>query len=598
MAGVNVLESLDALIAEVEAFEVQPMPVPDEKCPEFSGKFSLKHTSVKHLLSNHESFMGSTVTVCGWVTTVRANRFITIHDGASLYTLQLVADLENKALQDVVGSLSRGCSVKAVGKVVESAGKGQVIDIEVQTMTLLGPADPKKYPLPKVKKGVQSMKMETIREIQHMRARTRVIRAAQRVRNEVCKATHDFFYDRGFQYIHTPLITAADCEGAGEGFTVTTMLDDCGEPRKISDIPATKDGRVDFSQDFFKRHANLTVSGQLHVETYCHGVGSVYTFGPTFRAEESHTSRHLAEFWMIEPEIAFCEFSDVQDLAEDYLKYCLHRLLHNCLPEITALGERFRGEDFFKGKAFSDNAGYLKAIVDQDFARVSYTEGVATLVEKIESGAIKVIMHQKEYDAALKEVEEAAHVSDESSKMLQSWKESGKLVVIKDSDKIQIEDWKVTGPKKMRKKFGKFPLVFENPVYWGVDLSSEHEKYLTDLYGRPTILYNYPQAIKAFYMKANGDGKTVQACDVLVPGVGEVIGGSQREDDIEKLRAQIALIGIDEKDMSWYLDLRRFGSVPHGGFGLGLERLLMLATGIDNIRDIIPYPRYPGNCNY
>jgi len=424
-----------------------------------------------------------------------------------------------------------------------------------------------------------------------MRARTRVIRAAQRVRNEVCKATHDFFYDRGFQYIHTPLITAADCEGAGEGFTVTTMLDDKGEPKLIKDIPATADGRVDFSQDFFKRHANLTVSGQLHVETYCHGVGSVYTFGPTFRAEESHTNRHLAEFWMIEPEIAFCEFSDVQDLAEDYLKYCLHRLLHNCLPEVEALGKRFRGDDF-------DNVGYLRSIVDKDFARVSYTEGVQTLQDLIENETMKVIMSEKAYKEVIEEVQQATHVPAGTEKMLEGWKDSKKLIVIPDSQKIQIEDWQVIGPKKMRKRYSKFK-VFENPVFWGVDLSSEHEKYLTQFVTeRPTILYNYPMAIKAFYMKLNEDQKTVQACDVLVPGVGEVIGGSQREDNIDLLVKQIKKIGISEEEMSWYLDLRRFGSVPHGGFGLGLERLLMLATGIDNIRDIIPFPRYPGNCNY
>jgi asparaginyl-tRNA synthetase len=587
MAGADIIQSLDDLLEEVENFQFTAPP--KNQCPEFVGKFSLKNTSVKALLEDPESFMGKTVTVCGWVSSSRANRFIAIHDGGCLGLLQLVADLENKELQSVVTQLTRGCSLKATGKVVESAGKGQAIDIEVQKMEILGPADPKKYPLPKTKKGV--MKMETIREIQHMRARTRVIRAAQRVRNEVCKATHDFFYDRGFQYIHTPLITAADCEGAGEGFTVTTMLDDKGEPKLIKDIPATADGRVDFSQDFFKRHANLTVSGQLHVETYCHGVGSVYTFGPTFRAEESHTNRHLAEFWMIEPEIAFCEFSDVQDLAEDYLKYCLHRLLHNCLPEVEALGKRFKGDDF-------DNVGYLKSIVDKDFARVSYTEGVKTLQDLIENETMKVIMREKAYKEVIEEVQQATHVPAGTEKMLEAWKDSKKLIVIPDSQKIQIENWEVIGPKKMRKRYSKFK-VFEKPVFWGVDLSSEHEKYLTQFVTeRPTILYNYPMAIKAFYMKLNEDKKTVQACDVLVPGVGEVIGGSQREDNIDLLVKQIKKIGISEEEMSWYLDLRKFGSVPHGGFGLGLERLLMLATGIDNIRDLIPFPRYPGNCKY
>jgi len=594
MAGAQILASLDALLEEVDEFssaiaEVKKETPPAQPAaPTFQGKFSLSHTSTRELLVNPSAYMGKTVTVCGWVSTVRANRFILISDGSDLGTLQLVADLDNADMQTVVTDLTRGTAVRATGVASESQGAEQALDIVINSIQILGGADPKKYPLPKTKRGKQ-MKMETIREMQHMRARTLVIRAAQAVRNEACKATHDFFYDRGFQYIHTPLITAADCEGAGEGFTVTTMLDHKGEPRLVSEIPATPDGRVDFSQDFFKRHANLTVSGQLHVETYCHGVGSVYTFGPTFRAEESHTNRHLAEFWMIEPEVAFCKFEDVQDLAEDYLKYCLHRFLLNCPTEIQVLGKRFGRED---------NTGYLKSIVDADFARVTYTDGVETLRKLIDNGEMKVIMGEKEFKDTIAEITEAPHVPEDTVKMIEGWKADGKLIVVADSKKIQIEDWQVVGPKKMRKKYGKFK-VFENPVYWGVDLSSEHEKYLTQfITKRPTILTHYPLAIKAFYMKANSDGKTCQACDVLVPGVGEVIGGSQREDNLEKLTARVKEIGIDPAEMSWYLDLRRFGSMPHGGFGLGLERLLMLATGIENIRDIIPFPRYPGACKY
>eukprot|EP00494_Astrolonche_serrata_P006531 UN06555 len=347
----------------------------------------------------------------------------------------------------------------------------------------------------------QSYTTEFLRDYQHLRVRTKIIRAGQTVRSEACKATHDFFQKRGFQYVHTPLITAADCEGAGEAFTVTNIL---GEHTKVEDIPKDDKGHVDYSKDFFGRLASLTVSGQLHVETYAHGLGSVYTFGPTFRAENSMTSRHLAEFWMIEPEVAFCEFSDVQDLAEDYLKYCLARFVKNCPEEIKFLGSRYGRKD---------NIAYLKSIIDKDFARVSYTEGVKDLVKEIESGKMLVIMSPTSWEETVKEIKEAKHVEQDCIKTLESWKSSGKIIIY--DDKIRIEGFEVVGPKKAKKKF-KGKRVFENAVYWGVDLSSEHEKYLTQhLTNRPTILYNYPKAIKSFYMKENKDSKTVQACDVL-----------------------------------------------------------------------------------
>jgi len=582
----SVLDLVDSLI---EDFENAPEPSTDEKAQaaavEFKGKFGLSHTTVRSILQSPESFFGRDIIMCGWVASQR-QMFISLEDGSCVHTFQCVVDLKDSVLGPLTKSLSRGTSVRLEGKCIESAGKGQAAELAVKKITVLGKCDPKKYPLPKMKKG-KPLTMEYLRQFQHMRARTNVIRAGQTVRNIACKATHDFFCDRGFQYVHTPLITAADCEGAGEAFTVTTLLE---HGMNAADLPKTKDGKVDFGKDFFGRQANLTVSGQLHVETYCLGMGNVYTFGPTFRAENSHTNRHLAEFWMIEPEIAFANFKDVQDLAEDYLKFCLHRFLTKCPDEIKFLGERFGRKD---------NIGYLKDIVESDFVRLTYTDGVAKLIESIENKEVQIICSSEKFEGAKKEILEAEHVDNECIKMLDRWKDEGKVTLIKDPKALRLENFKVVGNKKMKKKFKKVKAVFENVVFWGVDLSSEHEKYMTQfITKKPTILTDYPKAIKSFYMKANPCGKTVQACDLLVPGVGEVIGGSTREDDLEKLVERVKAIGIDPKEMDWYLDLRRYGSVPHGGFGLGLERLLMLATGIENIRDMIPFPRYPMKCEY
>jgi len=566
---------IDELLKELDSKSVSA----ETSCKEivFESKFRQKHVRIKTLLNNHSSYLGKSVLLCGWVSTSR-QRFIQLNDGSNVTDLQLVVDLDNPTTKALVKQITVATSVQVTGKVISSKGREQAVEIQVESIKILGGAM-KEYPF---QKG-QTYNMEFLREFQHLRVRTIVIRAAQTIRNQACKATHDFFQQRNFQYVHTPLLTAADCEGAGEAFTVTNLLT---EKTKLGDLPVSN-GEVDFSKDFFGKQTNLTVSGQLHVETFCHGLGNVYTFGPTFRAENSQTSRHLAEFWMIEPEIAFCDFKDVQDLAEDYLKYCLKSFITNCPDELQFLGKRYDR---------ADNVKFLNNICEKDFARVSYTEGVRKLIEQIEQKNVLIVMSPHKFDETLEEVNKSEHVKTEVAKKLEKWKTEGKVVLYKD--KIQIEGFKVIGPKKARKKFsGK--TVFENAVYWGVDLSSEHEKFLTKCITKvPTILCDYPTAIKAFYMKANTDGKTCQACDVLVPGVGEVIGGSQREDDLTKLTQRVKDIGIDPKDMSWYLDLRRYGSIPHGGFGLGLERLLMLATGIDNIRDLIPYPRYPGKCAY
>jgi len=465
----------------------------------------MKRTVVRDALSCRD--FGSEMTVAGWVRTRRDSKagfsFIELNDGSCQGNLQVVAPTSLPNYDSEIVKLHPGASVKVTGTLVASEGKGQAVDLKATDVKVLGFCDPMEYPL-----GKTRISFERLREVAHLRPRTNTFGAVARVRNTLAFATHEFFQGRGFYYFNAPLITASDCEGAGEMFQVTTL--------DIENPPRDKEsGRVDFSQDFFGRPANLTVSGQLEAETYACALGSVYTFGPTFRAENSNTTRHLAEFWMIEPEVAFADLHDDADLAEDYLRHLFRAVLKKCPEELQFFNDRIE-------KGLLDN---LTRLADAEFTRITYTE------------AIKIL-------------EKAA-------------------------DK------------------------FEFKPSWGVDLQSEHERYLAEeTFHGPVIVMDYPRDIKAFYMRLNDDQKTVAAMDVLLPNVGEIIGGSQREERLDVLERRIRETGMDPKNYWWYCDLRRFGSVPHAGFGLGFERMVRFCTGMGNIRDVIPYPRTPQSAEF
>ncbi|MDE5552624.1 MAG: asparagine--tRNA ligase [Muribaculaceae bacterium] len=446
--------------------------------------------------------MGREVDVKGWVRSRRGNKyvqFVALNDGSTVKSLQIVFDL-TKFSDEELKAVTTGSSIHVQGLLVESAGKGQNVEIQADSLEVYGTASGEDYPLQK-----KGHSLEFLREIAHLRPRTNTFASVLRIRHALAYAIHKFFNDKGFYYFHTPLITASDCEGAGAQFQVTCL--DVNEP------PRDEEGKVDYSQDFFGKMASLTVSGQLEGELGATALGCIYTFGPTFRAENSNTPRHLSEFWMIEPEMAFYEIADNMDLAEEFIKYCIKYALEHCKDDIEFLAEHF-------DKELPER---LRFVIDNDFVRLPYTEGIKIL------------------------------------------EQSGKK--------------------------------FEFPVYWGVDLASEHERYLVEEhFKKPVILTDYPKEIKAFYMKLNDDGKTVRAMDVLFPKIGEIIGGSQREENYDKLLARINELGLE--GMDWYLDTRRFGTVPHSGFGLGFERLVLFVTGMQNIRDVIPFPRYPKNCEY
>jgi len=470
---------------------------------------------VAYLLHQGKGLIGKTITVCGWVKSIRDQKefsFVELNDGSCQGNIQVVVDATAKGYAGLKG-MNTGGSLKFVGLVKESPAKGQDIEISVQgegEVVVLGGVDTATYPLAKGR-----LPPEFLRQVAHLRPRTNLIGGAMRVRSALSFAVHKFFQERGFVYVHTPLITGADCEGAGEMFQVTTMLN--GPEGKPEQITAKPDGHIDYSKDFFGKPVFLTVSGQLAVENFAISLSDVYTFGPTFRAENSHTSRHLAEFWMVEPELAFADIWDDMQCAEDFLKFCAKHVYDNLKDDL----------EFFDKRVEPGLVNRVEKLLAEPFARVSYTEAIEIL-------------------------------------------------------------------KKHEKKAG-----FGEKVEWGMDLPSEMERYLTEkVFLKPVVVYNYPKGIKAFYMRLNDDNETVAAMDVLVPGVGEVIGGSQREERLDVLEARIKEIGLLPEDYKWYMDLRRYGSVTHSGFGLGLERLIMLVTGISNIRDTIPYPRYPGHAEF
>ena len=455
----------------------------------------------------------------GWVRTFRSNRFIAINDGSTLQNLQCVIDFENTD-EKLLKEINTGACLKLTGKLEESQGKGQSVEVQVATIELLGSSDPNQYPIQPKKHS-----LEFLREKAHLRIRTSTFSAIMRVRSKLAFAVHQYFNEQGFFYMHTPIITGSDAEGAGEMFRVSTL--------DLKNPPLNEEGTIDYKEDFFGKETNLTVSGQLEGETYAMGLGKIYTFGPTFRAENSNTSRHLAEFWMIEPEMAFYDLEDNMELAEDFIKYTIRYVLEHCKEDLEFLENRLLDEE--KTKPQNERSPMpliekLRFVVDNEFKRVSYTE------------AIDVLRNSK-------------------------------------------------ANKKKR---------FQYPVdEWGIDLQSEHERYLVEKhFNAPVILYNYPANIKAFYMRLNDDEKTVRAMDVLFPGIGEIVGGSQREERLDVLKKKMEVLGIDEEELYWYLDLRRFGSAVHSGFGLGFERLVLFATGMGNIRDVIPYPRTPQNAEF
>ena len=450
---------------------------------------------------------GENVIVKGWVRTRRGNKnvsFIALNDGSTINNVQIVVDNANFDEAELK-KITTGACIGVNGTLVQSMGKGQSVEIQAASIEVYGEADPETYPLQK-----KGHSMEFLRDIAYLRPRTNTFGAVLRIRHNMAMAIHTFFHQRGFYYFHTPLITASDCEGAGQMFTVTTM--------DLDNLPKTEDGKTDYSQDFYGKHASLTVSGQLEGELGALALGEIYTFGPTFRAENSNTPRHLSEFWMIEPEMSFYDITDNMQLAEDFVKFCLTWALDHCKDDIQFLNDMF-------DKELIDRINF---VLKHDFVRLTYTEGIQILEEAIKNG------------------------------------------------------------KK-----------FEFRVGWGTDLQSEHERYLVEEhFKRPVILTDYPKEIKSFYMKQNEDGKTVRAMDVLFPKIGEIIGGSEREADYEKLRTRAAEMGVPEKDIWWYLNTRRWGSAPHSGFGLGFERLLLFVTGMTNIRDVIPFPRTPNNLEF
>ncbi len=476
-----------------------------------------KRTKIIDVLNT--SKIGEKLTVKGWVRTFRNNQFIAINDGSTINNIQAVVDF-NTTDEKLLKRVTTGACISVAGEVVESMGKGQSVEIKVTELEILGDADADKYPLQPKKHS-----LEFLREIAHMRVRTSTFSAIYRVRHAMIFAVHKFFTDKGFVNVHTPIITGSDAEGAGEMFAVTNL--------DLDNIPKNEEGKIDFKEDFFGKETNLTVSGQLEGETACMGLSEIYTFGPTFRAENSNTSRHLAEFWMVEPEMAFYDLNDNMDLAEEFLKYLVNYALTHCKDDLNFLNKRALEED--KQKPQQQRAELsllerLQSIVDNDFIRLTYSEAIEIL--------------------------------------------------------------KNSSPNK-KKKF-KY-LINE----WGADLQSEHERYLVEKhFKKPVILRDYPNEIKAFYMRVNDDGKTTAAMDVLFPGIGEIIGGSQREERYEVLKAKIEKMGIPEEDLWWYMDLRKFGSAPHSGFGLGFERLMLFVTGMGNIRDVIPFPRTPDNAEF
>ena len=477
----------------------------------------LNYIDIKNIFKSKN--LGEKVSINGWVRTFRSNRFINLNDGSCMEDLQCVIDFE-KFDKKILSEINTGSSVNIVGEIVESQGRGQSVEIVVDKIRVLGLSNPDQYPIQPKKHS-----FEFLRENAHLRIRTKTISSVMRIRSELSYAIHKFFNENNFYYVHTPIITGSDAEGAGEMFKVSTL--------NLNDVPKNDSQEVDFSKDFFGKETNLTVSGQLEAESYALGLGKVYTFGPTFRAENSNTSRHLAEFWMIEPEMAFYELEDNINLAEKFIRSIIQNIYEKCKKEIIFLSDRLLKEEQNLPKNERNEMSLderINFVMKNDFVRITYSE------------AFEILKNSK--------------------------------------------------PNKKKK--------FKYPVSeWGIDFQSEHERFLVEKHFKsPVVVYDYPAKIKAFYMRMNDDNKTVRAMDILFPGIGEIVGGSQREERLDVLKKRIAQLNIDEKELWWYLDLRKYGSVKHSGFGLGLERLILFITGMGNIRDVIPFPRTPKNAEF
>lgn len=478
----------------------------------------MKHTKVIDLLNSSKTLIE--VNAKGWVRTFRNNQFIALNDGSTINNIQCVVDFENTA-DETLKRITTGAAISVTGTLVESKGAGQKFEIQVQKLEILGDSDAEKFPIqPKNKPS-----LDFLRENAHLRVRTNMFGAIMRVRSVLSYAVHSYFQEKGFVYVNTPIVTGSDAEGAGEMFKVTAL--------PFDETPRTEDGKVNYKEDFFGKETNLTVSGQLEAETYAMALGQVYTFGPTFRAENSNTSRHLAEFWMIEPEVAFNDLNDNMDLAEDFIQYVIKYTMDKCPDDLKFLEGRLLDEEKSKPQAERSEMPLLEKlnfVLENNFKRVSYTEAIDIL--------------------------------------------------------------RNCTPNKKKK----FNYIINE---WGADLQSEHERYLVEKHFKcPVILFDYPANIKAFYMRLNEDGKTVRAMDILFPGIGEIVGGSQREERFDVLVEKMKALGIDEEELWWYLDTRRFGSAVHSGFGLGFERLVLFVTGMTNIRDVIPFPRTPQNAEF
>jgi asparaginyl-tRNA synthetase len=475
-----------------------------------------KRVKIKEILGMQEG--QGEITVMGWVRTLRNNQFIALNDGSCNENLQVVLEL-GRFDENLLKKITTGTSIRAIGKLVPSPGKGQQVELKATTVDILGTSDPEKFPLQPKKHS-----LEFLREIAHLRLRTNTFGSVFRLRHALAFAVHEFFNERGFIYLHTPIITASDAEGAGEMFRVTTL--------PFDKTPRKENGEVDFKEDFFGKTTNLTVSGQLEGELAAMGFSEIYKFGPTFRAENSNTARHLAEFWMIEPEVAFNDLEDNMNLAEAFVRYLIGYVLKNNRSDLDFLAQRLAEEEKQKPQAERTETGLLEkleAVAGQDFERITYTQAIEILLQS---------------------------------------------------------------PAHKKKKF-KYDLS------WGTDLQSEHERWLVEKhFGKPVIVTDYPREIKAFYMRQNADGKTVAAMDILAPGIGEIVGGSQREERLDKLEQRMREMQIPVEQMWWYLDTRRFGTVPHAGFGLGFERMVQFVTGMTNIRDVIPFPRTPKNAEF
>ena len=478
----------------------------------------MKHTKILDLLQSDKTI--EEINAKGWVRSFRNNQFIALNDGSTINNIQCVVDFQNIP-DETLKRITTGAAISVTGALIESQGAGQKYEIQVLKLEILGDSDAEKFPIqPKNKPS-----LDFLRENAHLRVRTNIFGAIMRVRSVLSFAVHSYFQEKGFVYVNTPIVTGSDAEGAGEMFKVTAL--------PFDDTPRTEDGKVNYAVDFFGKETNLTVSGQLEAETYAMALGQVYTFGPTFRAENSNTSRHLAEFWMIEPEVAFNDLNDNMDLAEDFIKYVVKYTLNKCVDDLKFLETRLIDEEKSKPQAERSEMSLLEKlnfVLENNFKRVSYTEAIDILRE--------------------------------------------------------------CTPNKKKK----FNYIIDQ---WGADLQSEHERYLVEKHFKcPVILFDYPANIKAFYMRLNEDGKTVRAMDILFPGIGEIVGGSQREERLDVLVEKMKLLGIDEEELWWYLDTRRFGTAVHSGFGLGFERLVLFITGMTNIRDVIPFPRTPLNAEF